>query len=296
VDSPRVILAYDLSREAHRALESLAGIAWPPGTTLRIVTSPVGVGDRLSTFAGVDETLADRRQLETVIARAHEDAGRLLKAHAIDVETVVVGGGPGKAVVRDAQEWEADLIVAGARTQGRIAATLLGSVSTELAEKAPCSVLIVRVEARARVILAVADAGPAAAMTADVVADWPLFADAEIRVVGILPTRRRYVGQVLSDEDVASTYGDEDAAAAEALALALDGATERIGATGRQAQRIVRTGVPGEEIIAAAREWPADIVVLPAGGSSPVRGEGLAPVARTVLHGTHASVLIVRPR
>ncbi len=44
----------------------------------------------------------------------------------------------------------ADVIIAGARDQGPMAATLLGSVSSEIAEGARCSVLIARGTSAAR--------------------------------------------------------------------------------------------------------------------------------------------------
>ena len=46
--------------------------------------------------------------------------------------------------VRNAKEFEADLVVVGSHGRGPIAATVLGSVSAEVAETAPCSVLVAR--------------------------------------------------------------------------------------------------------------------------------------------------------
>ncbi len=52
-------------------------------------------------------------------------------------------GVPGPAIVEACEEVGADLLVAGSRGYGPVMRTLLGSVSTQLAHKAPCPVLVV---------------------------------------------------------------------------------------------------------------------------------------------------------
>ncbi|HMI80526.1 MAG TPA: universal stress protein, partial [Solirubrobacterales bacterium] len=54
-----------------------------------------------------------------------------------------LAGVPGPTIVGACEEVGADLLVAGSRGYGPVARTLLGSVSTQLAHKAPCPVLVV---------------------------------------------------------------------------------------------------------------------------------------------------------
>lgn len=54
-----------------------------------------------------------------------------------------LGGVPGAAIVEACEELGADLLVAGSRGYGPVMRVLLGSVSTQLAYKAPCPVLVV---------------------------------------------------------------------------------------------------------------------------------------------------------
>ncbi|HEX6457026.1 MAG TPA: universal stress protein [Solirubrobacterales bacterium] len=54
-----------------------------------------------------------------------------------------LGGVPGPAIVEACEEVDADLLVAGSRGYGPVMRVLLGSVSTQLAHKAPCPVLVV---------------------------------------------------------------------------------------------------------------------------------------------------------
>jgi nucleotide-binding universal stress UspA family protein len=54
-----------------------------------------------------------------------------------------LSGVPGPAIVEACEEAGADLLVAGSRGYGPVMRVLLGSVSTQLAHKAPCPVLVV---------------------------------------------------------------------------------------------------------------------------------------------------------
>ncbi len=60
------------------------------------------------------------------------------------VETKTVAGKPDKLIIREAEEWKADLVVIASHGYGFWARTLLGSVSDSVVHHAPCSVLIVR--------------------------------------------------------------------------------------------------------------------------------------------------------
>lgn len=59
-------------------------------------------------------------------------------------ETKVVMGIPAAALVKEAEEWKADLIVTGSHGHGFWKRAWLGSVSDAVVHHAPCSVLIVR--------------------------------------------------------------------------------------------------------------------------------------------------------
>jgi nucleotide-binding universal stress UspA family protein len=60
----------------------------------------------------------------------------------VEVEKVVSEGGPGDVLVEAATG--ADLVVVGSRGRGGIRSALLGSVSSHVAQHAPCPVVIVR--------------------------------------------------------------------------------------------------------------------------------------------------------
>jgi nucleotide-binding universal stress UspA family protein len=62
----------------------------------------------------------------------------------IRVETKTVGGKPDKMIIREAEEWGADLIVIASHGYGFWARALLGSVTDSVVHHASCSVLIIR--------------------------------------------------------------------------------------------------------------------------------------------------------
>lgn len=66
------------------------------------------------------------------------------RAPSVEVITEVIEGSPKHAVVDEAQELAADLLVVGSQGHGRGHRFHLGSVSHAAALHAPCSVVIVR--------------------------------------------------------------------------------------------------------------------------------------------------------
>lgn len=287
----RISLAYDGSPAAERAVGVVARASWPAGTSVRIVTSPVGV-DALSSFSGVAEAQAGNRQITAEIGRGQDRVAAVLRDSGLAVDTAVLHGSPGEAIVADGGTVGADLLVAGGRTHRSIAATLVGSVATDLTERAPCSVLIVRVESFQRVLVAT-DGSVAASAAIDLVAGWPTFAPALVRVLGVAPRPPVYAGQALSRDELEAAYGD-DAESLGPIEAAVLAARARLDRPGRPATHAVRVGDPAAEIVAAAREWPADVVVVGATGRSGVERLLVGSVARTVLHDVHCSVLTVR--
>jgi hypothetical protein len=99
----RVVIAHDMSPDADRAVAIVASVQWPAGSTVRIVTSTSGIGTGLSSFATPGELRAHSRDLHAFIAAAHEPAVAHLAATGAIVETAIVSGRPGRAIVRDAR-------------------------------------------------------------------------------------------------------------------------------------------------------------------------------------------------
>ncbi len=86
---------------------------------------------------------AGRKHASDVAERAAAEINSRCPS-ADDVLTKVVVGSPEQAIVSEAEDWGADLIVTGSHGRGFWKRALLGSVSSAVVHHAPCSVLIVR--------------------------------------------------------------------------------------------------------------------------------------------------------
>lgn len=144
----RILLAVDGSPGSEAAVEEVCRRPWPPESEVRVVTvlSPIesilmqGVKHSPTTF----DDLLEQQGMEAA-KRLNEIASDLaLRAPGLHVTPRMLEGLPKEAIVDEAEQWGADLIVVGSNGYGAIKRFLLGSVSLAVALNAPCSVEIVR--------------------------------------------------------------------------------------------------------------------------------------------------------
>jgi nucleotide-binding universal stress UspA family protein len=136
--APRLLVGTDGSAEALAAVARVASGQWQPRAEVRLV---VALDDTLasmlaSTGENVDERAAAEHLLEQAAAR--------LRAAGLHVEAAVIDGTPKHVLVAEAERWQADCVFVGARGRRAAARLLLGSVSSVVASRAPCSVEVVR--------------------------------------------------------------------------------------------------------------------------------------------------------
>jgi nucleotide-binding universal stress UspA family protein len=68
-----------------------------------------------------------------------------LRAIGLQVSVAIEKGAPGRVIIEEARKWKADSIFVGSRKfSGALERFRLGSVSTELVTRAPCSIEVVR--------------------------------------------------------------------------------------------------------------------------------------------------------
>jgi nucleotide-binding universal stress UspA family protein len=134
-----IVVAYDGSEHARRALERAADLA-KEGASLTVVSVAEGeptTGARGPATAPVVMLAAERQ-------RALEDAVALLRERGVEAETVEAFGDPGSQIAEEAKRRGADLVVVGTRGRNALERLLLGSVSTKVVHEAACDVLVVR--------------------------------------------------------------------------------------------------------------------------------------------------------
>jgi nucleotide-binding universal stress UspA family protein len=132
----RIVVGFDASEAAIRAL-SRAADEIAPGGTLTLVT--------------VEPTAYSQGVLSEDVLSAVPDAAvvleqgrlRLSVRNDITVKPIVRKGDPAAIVLETARDEQAELIVIGRRGRDFAARVLLGSVAERVVSQAPCDVLVV---------------------------------------------------------------------------------------------------------------------------------------------------------
>jgi len=205
------------------------------------------------------------------------------------VTSAVLSGHPIQALERFVTEAALDLLVVGPRGRGTIGAILLGSVSQTLLHAMPTSILVARppVTTPRRVLLAI-DGSPPSLEAARFLAAFPLPDDADIRVVvSVTPWTDEYSS--IQAEYYPEQLAAERAHAAELAQQAIDVFT----AHGRDATPMIRDGDPKREILDAAHEIDADLIVTGARGIGGFKSLVLGSVSRGVSKAASCSTLVV---
>ena len=290
----RVLLAVDGSKDSHAAAAYLKLLPLPPSTPIRIVAvAPLPV------FAA---DVASMPQLKSaVIDRAREvvDEARIgLTERGFAIETDVAVGDPRMEIVRQAEEWKAELVVVGARGLGMVKRLLLGSISDAVARHAPCSVLIVKGRRRRLGSVLVAIDGSEDSLRAvRFLEALALPRQTRIRLLGVVeplryPTTapRGARGQL---RDILRELEDERRGE---LDRALQRAADQLGDKIARVNRYTPTGNPAEEIVVTTKDFDTDLVVVGARGLGGIARALLGSVSEKVLHHARCPVLIVKDR
>jgi nucleotide-binding universal stress UspA family protein len=290
----KVLLALDGSAPSLLARDLVVSLPWPAETVIHLLAAYqvpsdwTGGVSSAEYWAPVDED-ALRTELDGE-----------LRTHAMplqdgrDVVRHVIRGRAADVINDLAAEIGADLIVTGSRGRGRVESMLLGSVATEVATGAPCPILVARGASVSRLRGATDGSDGATAIPerlgawgifrgrhADTIAVWvpdgPAF---ELMVDLYTLGKERFAG--LQEESAEKARAD-----AEAMAESLT--SIEIPATAH-----VRKGDRAREILAAAKDLSADLIVTGSRGLGAVDRLLLGSVARNVVTHAHCSVLVVR--
>jgi nucleotide-binding universal stress UspA family protein len=138
---PRLLVAVDGSKGSDAVIDAVVARSWPKGTRIKVVTALEGssLGDALRVL---EKSPAARKKEGWVEVRTRE-AARRLEGTGCAVTRSVKTGDPRLAILREAAEWDADCIFVGTRGLGRWEGWMLGSVSSAVANHAPCPVELV---------------------------------------------------------------------------------------------------------------------------------------------------------
>ncbi len=293
----RILLAVDGSPNADMAAAVVAATRWPTGTTLRAVSvlprSPLAPLD----WFGPSSSTGDEPDPDAHYRDAIDRAASNLRTAGWKADSVLLTGRPASAIVEEAGDFLADLVVVGSRGHGPWESLVLGSVSAEVVDHAPCPVLVIRTPILDPIVLA-HDDSPSAHRAEDLLAGWPIPSGARLTVLTVAeqPTALAPLfGTGMSDE-MAQWYAYDHEASLTRSRRIGTAAADRLRAMGLSVSAELSEGEPAAAIVARATQLGAGLIVLGTRGHGGVARLLLGSVARNVLFHAPCSILVVRPQ
>lgn len=287
-----ILLAIDHSGASDIAVSEVVARPWPSSTricVLNVVDSP-----NVMVIPSVVQSATEAAQ-----ALVRNAADRLT-GRGIEPSTHVILDHPRTAIVEYAERWGADLIVVGAHGQGAITRLLMGSVAQATVRHAQCSVEVVRTtiydkptDGRAMKILLATDGSEFSVAAARSVAGrpWPegstikIISVAELIIPAIEPA---YIDSTLMESmrEETNRHSREAVQAAEKI----------MSESELKVSGSVFTGLAKEVIVAEAKEWGADLVVVGSHGLRGITRLLIGSIAESVAMHAHCSVEVIRER
>jgi nucleotide-binding universal stress UspA family protein len=141
----KILLATDGSEFSKAAASSVAVRPWPENSEAKVVSCADPFGYTVEEEYETIEELDRRKEVfMTREEKAAREAMEIVSSAGLKTTAAVLGGYPKAAIVDEAKEWGADLVVVGSHGRRGIKRILLGSVSEAVALHAHCSVEVIR--------------------------------------------------------------------------------------------------------------------------------------------------------
>ena len=136
VERTKIVVGYDGSDAARRALERAAVLAAPQSRVVVVAVAEPYPRSGITIPANRDQVEIRRRR------RDLDEARGLLEQRGIEPETIQARGNPAEQLVEASRD--AGLLIVGGRGLNRLQRLALGSVSSKVVQDAVCDVLVVR--------------------------------------------------------------------------------------------------------------------------------------------------------
>ena len=298
----RLLIAYDGSACSKEALDDLSRAALPAQCDALVVSVcdaglPPDV-EPAADVAGGAQALVIARKIETMVEESRSralkavDETRQLVDDAIEhLATNFPGwqmhgqamiGDPSLAILKEAVEWNVDLIIVGTHARSAFGRLMLGSVSQDVARAAACSVRIAhrpaeRQDVPIRIVIGLD--GPHVQTVLEKVARrrWPAGSAALI---------------VALDQGTESKEGKTELTAPQLVASAEE---DLRAAAGLHVSTTFAAGEPEKSLIAEAKRFDADCIFIGADGADDGHDVwSLGTLSSALLNGAPCSVEVVR--
>ncbi len=144
----RVLIGFDGSPGAEKAVEAVAKRVWQTGTKFRLILAPnTDIPATVSRFMPPESEIHKSEKKRQRIWAEHisQSAIRKLTDIGCDVELEVKVGDPKQVIIEEAQIWRADCIFVGSYSyRNERTRSSTGCIASAIAERAGCSVEVVR--------------------------------------------------------------------------------------------------------------------------------------------------------
>ena len=146
--SVRIIIGLDGSPDSEFAVDAVAERVWPDGSAAHLITvldnrlsflTPSLI-PRLARWSSPADSADDQAWIERMMKATSEK----LQNVGLKISSEVLTGSPSQRLLDAAVDWQADCIFVGARGLSGIERFLIGSVCSDVATRANCSVEVVR--------------------------------------------------------------------------------------------------------------------------------------------------------
>jgi len=289
----KLLLAIDALTSSEDIVAAVVSRPWPSHTFAHVLTA--------IEYAAVPEKIwqdADG-QFEpvkrTMLKRATEQTGQVadqLEKSGISAEAVIKIDEPRFVILREADEWPADLVLIRAHTYTNFSRWLLGSVSGAVLRDAPCSVEIVRTSTTSaelaaknglKILIGI-DGSAFSLWAARSVAARPWPSGTIVKLLSVEEPTIHLAEPVIDDLETATRSMPEAATQAEAI----------LSHAGLSTTSDIVKGNPKEQIIRHAAAWGTDLVVVGSHGRRGVKRWLLGSVSEAVARHAYCSVEVIR--
>jgi nucleotide-binding universal stress UspA family protein len=312
----KILIAYDGSDCAEAALDDLqrAGMPQLAEALVMAVTEiwlppPAPSTYEILALANAVYVPADMTRVYAQGSQALDEAQGLADRAAVrlranfpdwQITAQACVGSPTRELIRQADEWQPDLILVGSHGRSMVGRLVLGSVSQGALTHARCSVRVARGRVEepgtpVRMVIGV-DGSPGSAAAVSEVASrsWPSVS--EVRLVAVNdPLTPTFVGRFIPP--VGKMIEETNQVEREWLKQVLENSCDQLRQSGLRVSSEIREGNPKLSLVEAAESWGADCIFVGSlGFSNRFERFLLGSVSAAVAARAHCSVEVVRLR